>query len=823
MDGEQRAEAIIAGGETDVAEVGQIAEELRRHGPVAPIAPMLVAVARRALYDDWELANLVPLAWLLRDHQQFGYARRVLGRVRARGDDSEELRQQDALCTYKDMELPAARRLDRALEILTEGGLLEDNGSAETLGIAGAIYKHKWELDAKRTDLESAAWCYQRGYEQRADPNHDYAGVNAAFVCDQLAELEERTPGVSSEAATLRERADEIRRRIADTTSGDGLWGDATLGEAFFGLGRFEEAAARLARFRAAQGGQLWRLETTAMQLGALTSLRHFDSPAATAALEALVGDRQGAVLRASTGKVGLALSGGGFRASLFHIGTLARLAECRMLRRVEVLSCVSGGSILGAYYYLKLRRLLESKADSEIEDADYVTLVRELADEFLGAVRRDLRGRLLANVVDNWKMLWSRYSRTDRAAELFERMFFAGIPNDGSDATGGWRMTDLYVRPRGREDGFSLRYENWLRQAKVPILVLNATTLNTGHNWQFTASWMGEPPTGAGAQVDASRRLRRVYYRDLPSGQSPPALGKAVGASACVPALFPPVTMRGLYDGIDVELVDGGVHDNQGIASLLDQDCTMVLVSDASGQMRDAERPKRDLLGVASRSNSVLMARVRSAQISELAGLRRSEALRGLMIVHLKKGLPAPPRDWIACQEPYRPEDDALAPDADAAPRYRIDPEVQRALAELRTDLDAFSDDEAYSLMAAGYEMTRVELAEGMGDAVAPDPELERAASWPFADVLARLSRPDAESGLATALRPGRARFFRWLAARRLRQAKPTDVSDASADGIIHRVATAVATPVRMIIGAPLAVIGGLATRLVLAARRQH
>ena len=825
MDAEQRAEGIIEGADASVAEVGQIAEELRRDGPIAPIAPMLVAVARRALYDDWEHGNLVALAWLLRDHQQFGYARRVLGRVRVSGEDSEELRQQDALCTYKDIELPAARRLDRALEILTEGGSLEDSSSAETLGIAGAIYKSKWEGDAKRADLESAEWCYQRGYEQHADPNHAYAGVNAAFVCDQLAELEERTPGISGEAAALRERADEIRRRIAATTPGDeGGWGDATLGQALFGLERFEEAADHLAAFRAAQGGQLWRLETTAMQLGALARLRRFDSAGAAAALEALVGDREGAVLRAATGKVGLALSGGGFRASLFHIGTLARLAECRMLRRVEVLSCVSGGSILGAYYYLKLRRLLESKADAEIQDADYVTLVRELAEEFLDAVRGDLRGRLFTNVGDNWKMLWSRYSRTDRAATLFERMFFARIPSDGSDAIREWRMTDLYVRPRGREDGFSLRYENWLREAKVPILVLNATTLNTGHNWQFTASWMGEPPTGAGAQVDASRRLRRVYYRDLPAGQSPPALGKAVGASACVPALFPPVTMQGLYEGIDVELVDGGVHDNQGIASLLDQDCTLVLVSDASGQMRDAEHPKRDLLGVASRSNSVLMARVRSAQITELTSLRRSDALRGLMIVHLKKGLPAPPRDWIDCQEPYRPEDDALAPDADAEPRYRIDPEAQRALAELRTDLDAFSDDEAYSLMAAGYEMTRVELGEALGDAVASDPELEGDVSWPFSEVLARLGRPDSETGLATALRPGRARFFRRLAARRLRRAQPSDGGDAPvpAQGTVRRMATAVATPVRMIIGAPLALVGGLVTRLVLATRRQ-
>src|SRR5262245_54877260 len=152
MDAAERAEAIIDGADVTVVEVAQIAEELRRHGPVGPIAPMLVAVARRALYDEWEQENLAVLASVLRDHQQFGYARRALGRLRASGEDNEQLRQQEALCTYKDMELPAARRLDRALEILSEGGSLEESDSAETLGIAGAIYKSKWEGDAKRAD-----------------------------------------------------------------------------------------------------------------------------------------------------------------------------------------------------------------------------------------------------------------------------------------------------------------------------------------------------------------------------------------------------------------------------------------------------------------------------------------------------------------------------------------------------------------------------------------------------------------------------------------------------------------------------------------------
>src|SRR5437868_15290628 len=64
-------------------------------------------------------------------------------------------------------------------------------------------------------------------------------------------------------------------------------------------------------------------------------------------------------------GKVGLALSGGGFRAALFHAGVLARLAELDALRHVEVLSCVSGGSILGALYYLELRRELMKTPDS--------------------------------------------------------------------------------------------------------------------------------------------------------------------------------------------------------------------------------------------------------------------------------------------------------------------------------------------------------------------------------------------------------------------------------------------------------------------------
>jgi NTE family protein len=44
--------------------------------------------------------------------------------------------------------------------------------------------------------------------------------------------------------------------------------------------------------------------------------------------------------------KISLALSGGGFRASVFHLGVLARLARENHLEDVELLSTVSGGSL---------------------------------------------------------------------------------------------------------------------------------------------------------------------------------------------------------------------------------------------------------------------------------------------------------------------------------------------------------------------------------------------------------------------------------------------------------------------------------------------
>ena len=44
--------------------------------------------------------------------------------------------------------------------------------------------------------------------------------------------------------------------------------------------------------------------------------------------------------------RIGLALSGGGFRATAFHLGVFSKLKEMGLLWKIDVLSCVSGGSV---------------------------------------------------------------------------------------------------------------------------------------------------------------------------------------------------------------------------------------------------------------------------------------------------------------------------------------------------------------------------------------------------------------------------------------------------------------------------------------------
>ncbi len=130
-------------------------------------------------------------------------------------------------------------------------------------------------------------------------------------------------------------------------------------------LGRYSEAAAAIKA--SPKRPEIWRLQTTAQQFAVLAQLRDkrpLQNPELRAVFDALLPGATQAVSSSLIGKVGLALSGGGFRASFYHLGVLARLAELDVLRHVDVLSCVSGGSIVGACYWMMLRnRLAQGRA----------------------------------------------------------------------------------------------------------------------------------------------------------------------------------------------------------------------------------------------------------------------------------------------------------------------------------------------------------------------------------------------------------------------------------------------------------------------------
>jgi predicted acylesterase/phospholipase RssA len=719
------------------------------------------------------------LAMCLKKVKQFEYARKILNRAQNEARTADhvpqstfvKIIQQRALCTYKDTYLPAGDRLDNALLVLKELKSIQTKPSQETLGLFGGIYKRKWEMDGTKQNLERSLAYYRQGYLQGITNDYGYTSINAAFILDLVANAELEgacESGTDGEPAIKKmAEAKKIRGEIKETLQhllaheaslGEAWWFLMTLAEACFGREEYTEAAAWLSRAKTLRDKQEgvpvcsnkvpeWELESTARQLASLARVQEHNArlvatlsaveqpsaPAAAIDEEALpsvptaqvkntkawnvvrefLGNEAG-VETAYAGKVGLALSGGGFRASLFHIGVLAKLAELDVLRHVEVLSCVSGGSIIGAYYYLEVRKLLKDTPDLEIDRKHYVEIVQRIEKKFLEGVKTNIRTRIASKLGVNFKMfLDSAYTPTNRAGELYEENLYSKIDDKEGDKPR--RLQDLIITPQGEPKSFTPKFNNWRRRAKAPILILNATTLNTGHNWHFTATYMGESPASIIPEIDGNCRLRRMYYRDeAPEKHKDITLGSAVAASACVPALFNPLVLEDLYEqNMTVRLVDGGVHDNQGIAGLLEQDCTVLLVSDASGQMKTVENPSGNPLGVSLRSNNVLMARVREAEYRELIARRRSSLLSGLMYIHLRQDIQVDPINWLKCKDRYQDSDEYKEAQRKSSQwtTYGISKNVQERLALIRTDLDSFSEVEAYSLMLSGYYMTGNQL----------------------------------------------------------------------------------------------------------------
>ncbi|MFL5799056.1 MAG: patatin-like phospholipase family protein [Actinomycetota bacterium] len=390
--------------------------------------------------------------------------------------------------------------------------------------------------------------------------------------------------------------------------------------------------------------------------------------------------------------KLGLTLSGGGFRTALFHIGVLMRLAELGVLKHVEVLATVSGGSIVGAAFYLRLLAKLE-ESGRPLDDGDMVSIVAGLAEHFPEMVRKNVRMRAFTSYRKNVEMCQADYSRSDRVAELFDRYFLKDILPGAESPV---RMSFL-DRPN-LDDGPPAR-------GCQPRLLINATSLNTGRAWRFSAVTMGEAIL-EGQQNDIDRVCRYdapASYGDLDDHPHDVPLAIAVAASSAFPAGLQPMAISGMYED-RIQLSDGGVHDNQGVQALIDQGCTHFVVSDTGGQMSDQTPAKTSFLSVLLRANGILYGRVRQEQLFRASERRPPDiSASPLALIHLHRGVSVEREGYLG------PGGEGGGTTLDPLPEgpseaFGIDHRVMDHLARIRTDLDSFSEVESKSLMAAGY-----------------------------------------------------------------------------------------------------------------------
>lgn len=279
-----------------------------------------------------------------------------------------------------------------------------------------------------------------------------------------------------------------------------------------------------------------------------------------------------------------LCLSGGGYRAALFHLGALRRLNECGVLGRFDMVSSVSGGSILAAH----LARVL---APWPIPGAVVPGWEDRVAAPFRAFCSRDIRTPALFRSLRNpWRLLTSGLD-----AAALENAYFRFLTSD--------LLRDLPERPR---------------------FVFCATELLTATLWRFerenTGSWR-------------TPRLK-------PDGGD--TVAHAVTASSCFPPLFasiPPLADASRIREVDVgagreplpgsqlRLSDGGVYDNLGIEPAIKRHAVLLL-SDG-GAPFDFIRA-RGLLGQGKRVFDVVSKQVANLRWQEFFRLRTAGDIAG-------------------------------------------------------------------------------------------------------------------------------------------------------------------------------------------------
>jgi NTE family protein len=147
---------------------------------------------------------------------------------------------------------------------------------------------------------------------------------------------------------------------------------------------------------------------------------------------------------------IGLALSGGGVRATIFHLGVLARLARNGLLESVSFLSTVSGGSLVVGLIYCAAGYAWPSSEH-------YLSTIIDTIREWLTSSTVQ-RAYILRSIVKPWRLLRGR-------AHVF-----------GEVMTRNWGI-----------------FGNLNALPSEPRWIINATCYETGKNWRFSQPRMGD------------------------------------------------------------------------------------------------------------------------------------------------------------------------------------------------------------------------------------------------------------------------------------------------------------------------------------------
>ena len=253
--------------------------------------------------------------------------------------------------------------------------------------------------------------------------------------------------------------------------------------------------------------------------------------------------------------RIGLALSGGGYRAAAYHIGALRALHKLGVLGKVDVISSVSGGSITAASYALHEGNY--ERFEEEFSKKICIGVLHlALINLFLVLVLVGLATWFCGGwgVAVSFVVLWFVWYKVLPVSNLiawqYDRLFFHGK-----------KLKDL--KP-------------------CPVVTINATDYPTVSQFTFSRERMYNYYYG----VDA------FYHEFFP-------VSKAVMASSCVPFAFCPIRIPQTFRTSVMKgkklpmLLDGGLYDNQGTHVLTDKmspyKCSYIIVSDAgNGEVSD-------------------------------------------------------------------------------------------------------------------------------------------------------------------------------------------------------------------------------------------